>query len=211
MGRSKGGRQMRVMFWAAGMALLLASCDAPTGDTRGITERLAAGDATVCADKEVQQTALSIIVHPLYREELNELFKRGETIKFSAVSATAMNMDIKEVSCSANIEVTSGGQNLPIEWEVRPSLDGDNSFIVEVASTNDFVRTAVGNEAYNRVKEKKAPPVEATSTPSEAEVSEALNALGDEADQPEQTAPTPEFNDAENDALSAAEEPQNGF
>ena len=133
---------------AAGV--LLAACDGTAGIGAGsIEDRLRAGDATICADKDVQQTLLSVIAG----EETFKKFadKGGSVPPFTVVSATGMNKDIAEVTCSGKAKV---GDELdaPLEWKVRPALDAGGGFIVESLPTPGRILVQ-GQLAYEANKE----------------------------------------------------------
>jgi hypothetical protein len=139
---------MRSMVVVAVALTLLVGCDDTHSDAltseRSVSERLKSGDTTVCADPEVQATLLAVIGG---REQVQKIYDaEAELPTFSAVNAVGLNKDISEVRCKANISVpdVSGLQslialnagrdlsNVPIAWNVRPALDEDGSYVVEV-------------------------------------------------------------------------------
>lgn len=123
---------MRWLFQAAAICsgLALASCQEPAplneDELVDIVALLKSGDPAVCAMPEVQELALNI-AEPNY-----EKFKAdgGQAISFQAISATAVNKDIHEVACSANMMAYSG--NLLEGVDIGPvSIRTSHSLLAE--------------------------------------------------------------------------------
>lgn len=91
-----------------------------------ISERLAASDRTVCADPDVQGTALGALV----TADVLENFKAvGGSIDFDAVSAKGSNPQLAEVTCSAYLELL--GTRFELTYAVRPAADDENEYVVQ--------------------------------------------------------------------------------
>jgi len=91
---------------------------------------VAADNPKACAAAESVSTALTT-ASPTYEAAL----ANGVTpISFDLVSAVGVNKDIHEIICNARLHFASGGfeRSQQIDYKLRPSLENDNQFIVEV-------------------------------------------------------------------------------
>jgi len=168
---------MRILLIAL---LVLTACDASTeaqhGDIRGM---LRDGDTRVCVDSDVQlqvtdllrKAAGANVLTLVSDEDFKKFVDGGKRIEFQAVSATGMNKDISEVSCSGNVKGEMGESS--VEWKVRPQLDNEAGFIVELPEQPDrgtalavvlAIRKALKNE---EPKSTEQPPEAQATTESE--------------------------------------------
>jgi hypothetical protein len=134
---------MRKLILGCAMSLVLAACetqvDTAAPDASAVTAMLKSNDPSVCGVGEVQTTALNAAAND-YQDFIN---KGGKPIKFTVVSATDMNKDIHEVTCSAELDsdhpfksIDNGNRMGAITYKVRPALDGENQYIVETLGDN---------------------------------------------------------------------------
>lgn len=107
-----------------------------------VAELLEADDPRVCADSNVQLTALTAVDEG-YRKYVQA---GGPPIELQAVSATGLDTQIHEVKCSAYInfeptlldyaaEDVPASNRTPIAFGVRPSLSKDSDFVVSLDIT----------------------------------------------------------------------------
>lgn len=113
----------------------------------GIVPRLKEGDVTVCADRNVQRAGLKTFVNA---STLDQFLEHGGRLVFDTISASGMNKDISEVTCSANLNY-NGGHN-PIQYKVRPIVDQSGGFVVETT----FPDTSNLNKYIEIVEEDRA-------------------------------------------------------
>lgn len=191
---------MKKYFRAAAVCsgLALASCEEGTSLNEDqpvdIVALLNSGDPTVCAVPEVQELALNI-AEPEY-----EKFKAegGEPISFQAISATDVNKDINEVTCSANLMAYAGDllqgveiRSAPINYKIRPALDVNGTYLVEIVPAEPvkdaiqahiFLSKLVKKDEENVAQESAEPPELSTdnivandTTPIDEEVSNQID------------------------------------
>ena len=135
---------MRALFSAA---LLLAACDASTKSNDpsqvSVREMLQSGDTRVCVNPDVQLQLVDLlrkaaganVFTMISDDDFKKFVESGQKVEFQAVSATGVNKDISEISCSGNVQGDLGDSN--VDWKVRPQLDNDNGFIVELPEQRD--------------------------------------------------------------------------
>jgi hypothetical protein len=128
---------MRVAVICLPLALACYGCqssdDGPTKiDASSISDLLLADDPKVCAESDVVRIAFNA-ADSRYS---NAIASKMPPIRVDTVSATAINKDIHEVTCSANAYAKSRfGVNefiFPIIYRVRPSLDKGGTFVSEI-------------------------------------------------------------------------------
>lgn len=120
------------------LLLLLPGCDqlAPTAQQENdaevtvssVSQRLAHGDRTVCADPDVQETAIAALVTDDVLEEYKAV---GGAIDFDAVSAKGSNSQIAEVTCSAYLELLKA--RFELTYAVRPAAQDENEYVVQAS------------------------------------------------------------------------------
>lgn len=129
---------MRESFATLTAAVAATACN-PLNEFGGdMTSRLKSGDTTVCAEEKVQEAFLMVLIG-------QDIFKKylasgNEVPPFTAVSATAVNKSIGEVSCSAKVDMASGFMGVKsaeVAYSVRPSLDQGGDYVVESASDSE--------------------------------------------------------------------------
>ena len=117
----------------------LAACSGANGDEIDSTRQmLEADDPKVCADTDVQNTALALVNN----EYMTYLEDGGQRLRFEAVSATGIDKDIHQVSCSANVRMQAPHVRFDairqIAYLVRPALDDEDGYILEVERDNEL-------------------------------------------------------------------------
>jgi hypothetical protein len=107
------------------LTLALAACDQVADGDRAavppVDELLRSGDPRVCADADAQKLAAQLVGQQVPFADYKQFEEAGGRIPFTEISATDVNRDISEVTCSANLNV--GEQKFPLKFKVRPALD----------------------------------------------------------------------------------------
>lgn len=172
--------------------LALAGCEIANVDNSAapakddVPSLLASNDPRVCAHGDVKTTVLANAL-PEYQGFLTQ---GGNPLVFDTISASDTNPAIHEVSCNANLGSSTPGLNpkLSIAYMVRPSLDGDGSFIVSLAMAGvvkDYVQSHVSYWLGNA--NIAATPGSATSNDSHSD-----EGIGNGTEQSEEEAIPPE-------------------
>ncbi|MEZ5749812.1 MAG: hypothetical protein R3D83_08040 [Caenibius sp.] len=130
---------MRNIFIVS-FAMAIAGCSAENAsDNTTPTELLEANDPKICADSDVQRTALTVV-----DESYHEYMRAGgDPVELQAVSAIGIDPQIHEVRCSAYIDFeptlldlaaqdVPPANRTPIAFSVRPSISENSDFVVSL-------------------------------------------------------------------------------
>lgn len=132
------------------LTLLTSACGGQSANENrieaqiGLQDQIAADDPKACAAVDAIRTALNAA-----NQEYGQALSNGMTeIRVDTVSATGINKDIHEISCSATgyakFPFVDGEGSFPIIYKLRPSLDQGGGFVAEIAA-NPLVRQMVAN------------------------------------------------------------------
>lgn len=179
---------MKAWVIIGGAAIALAGCSGGSSE-KSVKEMLQANDPMVCASSDVQRSAL-IAIYGGYREFITG---GGKPLAFEAVNSIGLNKDIHEVSCSANVSfppMLLGGASIPevvvpITYAVRPTLGDDSEFIVNAASTTNYIYYRLGQYVLTNSTDsgEEANPTSANAGPAQefTEAEKTLIALANDA------------------------------
>lgn len=171
------GIRMR-LYLTISLALLATACSQQSSQQNQIEAKvdlpalIAADDPTACASPEAIATALNAAD----QEYGNAVAKGMPAIRTDTVSATGINKDIHEITCSANGHARSAfsenEQSFPMVYKLRPALDQGGGFVAEIAAIPQ-VRQAISSHIlwWNRqnAPEPAGEPQEEAATNSTEE------------------------------------------
>lgn len=136
-----GGQRVR-FTWIMPLVACCAACSQQSSEGAQVDARqdvqalIKADDPTACASPDAIRTALAAADAEYGKAVANGM----PAIRADAVSATGVNKDIHEITCSATGHVKSGEseQSFSMVYTLRPALDQGGGYIAEIEASPDL-------------------------------------------------------------------------
>jgi hypothetical protein len=167
----------------------------PQNAHEDVQSLITANDPRACAAPDAIQTALSA-VDPKYGQALAEGMPE---IRADAVSATGIDKDIHEITCSATGHAHSNAKDdvtFPMIYKLRPALDQGGGFVAEMDSAPAVSGITFWHRVWWETQKKGQAPSSDQSASSTDSPTSNLAAAGDPGPGPD-SASTPPICNAE--------------
>ncbi|RYD84202.1 MAG: hypothetical protein EOP84_06160, partial [Verrucomicrobiaceae bacterium] len=160
---------------------VLAGCKTQSeqaANTTDVAAMVKADDPAACANPLAITTALAAAHRP-YRDAVD---KGMPAVRFDTISATGVDKQIHEITCSATAHVEVPlEQSFSIKYKLRPSLDAGGGFVAEVFAEKSFADALAWNVLSWTTKRSSSssdrPTAELTPDAGEVEADEPAVAV----------------------------------